>query len=155
MTRNVRVRGPSDGGGVRLPDATEEKRYDEVEDAGWNAVGGGTGNGCGARAGCGEKGATETGSESIGSGAGVLERHRQEVDRDCGRFAGRQVRLQAESGFANVSRGANSRIRVDVLLHGHREWKEATPAGRPKASRPEYQQQGGFGGLREKVRCRW
>src|SRR6266704_4082937 len=150
VCRNTWPSHPSEGENVRCPGETEEKNHDEVEQVGRFGVGNGIGNVAGDGAGGGEERAAEASTEPVASGAGTMERNRTEADRDRGGFARGKVRLQAESGFADVCGATAARVGVHVLLHRFRAGAEATVPGRSEAR--QFEDEGGDRGVREEVR---
>src|SRR5260370_37366195 len=107
---NAEQSGASEGENVRVPGETEEKTYEEVECGGKSGAGGWVGRASGGGAGCGEEErSAKSGAESDAGGAGAGERHWAEADRHGGGFSRGQVRVQTESGAAQLPGGTPAR----------------------------------------------
>src|SRR6266851_9686304 len=128
----LKERTPRPGGGE-----TEERKNEKAQVDGGVGVGYGVGGAASSGAGGDKEGAAETGAKTFAGGAGTVERNRAEADYHRGGFAGGQVRLQAEPGFENVSRGAAACFRVHVLLYGQRAGEKAALSRRSQAGRFE------------------
>src|SRR5882762_4793476 len=145
--------GASKGENARLPGETEGRTYEEVECGGMSGAGRRVGCASGGGAGCGkEERGTQGGGESDTGGPGAMERHRAEADRHGGGLPRGQVRVQTESGAAQLPGGTPARCGCELFLHQPGEGREAACPGR--FLERQTQDQGGSGRLREEIFCR-
>src|SRR5260370_21671161 len=93
--------GACEGENVRLPGVTEEETYEEVERGGMSRAG--------RRARCASDGvagkeerSAQACDEPFASGPGAMERHWAQIDHHGGGLPRGQVRVQTESGAAQL-----------------------------------------------------